>query len=122
MDFSADVSNAVLRARVAQSPEQALVEKAKHARSEEEIENLAQEFEAMAIAQFLAPLFADLKTEPPFGGGHGEEVMRGMLVDEYAKEFAKAGGIGIADQLKTELLRAQENYQQAAQRPQQGAQ
>lgn len=111
MDISADVSNSLLRAQAAQAPEQALADRAARARSREEIDKIALDFEAMALAQFLAPMFAELETEPPFGGGHGEEVMRSMLVEEYAREIAAAGGVGIADQLRAELLRAQENSQ-----------
>ena len=35
--------------------------------------------------------------EGPFGGGGGAGVWRSFLTDEYAKTFAKSGGIGIAD-------------------------
>jgi peptidoglycan hydrolase FlgJ len=33
---------------------------------------------------------------------------KGLLVEEYAKEMVAAGGIGIADQVRAELLRIQE--------------
>ena len=44
----------------------------------------------------------------PFGGGAAAAVWRSLLVDEYAKTFAKAGGIGIADQVQRTLLAQQE--------------
>ena len=34
--------------------------------------------------------------EGPFGGGHGANIWRSFLTDEYSKSFVKAGGIGIA--------------------------
>jgi Rod binding domain-containing protein len=43
-----------------------------------------------------------------FGGGKGEEMYRSLLVEEYGKTIAKAGGVGIADQVKAEMLKLQE--------------
>ena len=45
---------------------------------------------------------------PLGGGGTGGETWRSFLTDEYAKEIAKSGGIGIADQVQRELLTLQE--------------
>jgi Rod binding domain-containing protein len=68
----------------------------------------AQEFEAMFIAQMLKPMFQGLSTEGMFGGGKGEEMYRSLLIEEYGKTIAKAGGVGIADQVKAEMLKLQE--------------
>ncbi len=68
----------------------------------------AQEFEALFLSQMLQPMFADIRAEEPFGGGPSEEIWRSMLVDEYGKGIARAGGIGIADRVMGEMLRAQE--------------
>jgi len=68
----------------------------------------AQDFEAMFIAQMLKPMFQGLSTEGMFGGGKGEEMYRSLLVEEYGKTIAKAGGVGIADQVKAEMLKLQE--------------
>lgn len=46
--------------------------------------------------------------EGPFGGGQSVGVWRSFLTDEYAKSFAKKGGIGIADQVYRTLLAQQE--------------
>jgi len=35
-------------------------------------------------------------------------MMRSLLVDEYAKEMTRAGGIGIADAVTREILKVQE--------------
>ena len=37
-----------------------------------------------------------LETNEYFGGGHGEEIWRSMLNQEYGKEVAKGGKLGIA--------------------------
>jgi Rod binding domain-containing protein len=68
----------------------------------------AQDFEAMFLAQMLKPMFAGIGTDGMFGGGPGEEVFREMMVDEYGKAIARAGGVGIADQVKAEMLKLQE--------------
>lgn len=68
----------------------------------------AQEFEAVFISQTLAQMFADIDVDPVFGGGHAEEIFRGMLIEEYGREISKAGGFGLADAIMREILVAQE--------------
>jgi Rod binding domain-containing protein len=70
---------------------------------------VAQEFEAMFISEMLAPVFESLDTGGLFGGGQGEKIYRSMMVEEYGKAIAQAGGIGVADTVRSEILRMQEN-------------
>ena len=72
------------------------------------IDKAAQDFEAMFATQLLQPMFSTVHVDETFGGGHGEEVMRSFLLQEYGKIIAKTGRLGIASQVKTEMLRAQE--------------
>ena len=81
----------------------------------EQARKVAIEFEAFFLSQALQPMFAPLGAEPPFGGGHAEKMWQGLLGEQYGKSMAQAGGIGIADAIQREILRAQE----AAQQPQQ---
>lgn len=67
-----------------------------------------EEFEALFISEMLAPVFKDLKTDGLFGGGSGEEIYRSMMVQEYGKAVAKAGGVGIAETVQREILKMQE--------------
>jgi Rod binding domain-containing protein len=76
-------------------------------RSREAARQVAEEFETMFVAQMLAPMFESLETDGITGGGSAEKAFRPMLVDEYAKEMSKQGGIGLADQVYTEILRMQ---------------
>lgn len=79
----------------------------------EEIDAAAQDFEAMFIAEMLKPMFEGvMKPDPMFGGGKGEEIFSGLMVQEYGKIIADAGGIGIAEQVKAEMIRIQEATQQ----------
>ncbi|MEM6383889.1 MAG: rod-binding protein [Pseudomonadota bacterium] len=72
------------------------------------VDDAAEEFEAVMLTALLKPVFESIETPAPFGGGSGEQMWRGVLVEQYAKEMAAAGGIGIADQVRAELLRIQE--------------
>jgi Rod binding domain-containing protein len=68
----------------------------------------AQDFEAVFVSQMLGQMFAGVKTDGLFGGGHGEEMFRTMLFDEYGKQIAKHGGFGIADAVLRQLVAVQE--------------
>jgi peptidoglycan hydrolase FlgJ len=70
----------------------------------------AQDFESMFLEQTLERLFASGGADGPLGdNGTGGEVYRSMLVKEYAGNIAKSGGIGIADQVYSEILKMQES-------------
>ncbi len=73
-----------------------------------EVRQAAEEFEAIFISQMLAPMFEGLETDDLFGGGPGEDIYRSILVEEYGKSIARAGGIGLADAIQREILRLQE--------------
>lgn len=72
-----------------------------------QIEEAAKEFEAVFLAQMLAPMFDGLETGGPFGGGHAEQVYRSLLIDEYGRQVAAGGGIGIADAVKNYMISVQ---------------
>ncbi len=72
------------------------------------IRQAAEDFEAMFLSQMLAPVFAGLGKDSMFGGGPGEQVYRSMMVQEYGKAIAGAGGLGIADTVEREILKLQE--------------
>ena len=66
------------------------------------------EFEAVFLSQMLRPMFAGISTDGPFGGGHAEQTYRSMMLDEYGRSIARAGGVGIADAVMREMLGVQE--------------
>lgn len=69
----------------------------------------AQDFEAMAIGQLLQPMFDTVDTANSFfGGGSGEEAWKPMLVQEFAKQIAAHGGLGLAKPVYDAMLRMQE--------------
>lgn len=68
----------------------------------------AEDFEAFFLGQMLQPMFAQIDTDGPAGGGEAESMWRSFQVDEYGKAFARSGGIGIADMVFREMLKMQE--------------
>jgi Rod binding domain-containing protein len=76
--------------------------------SPEKIDKAGEDFEAMFLSQMLAPMWAGIQSDSTFGGGSAEDTYHGMLVNEYGKLISKAGGLGIADAVKAELLKLQE--------------
>ncbi|MCB1563110.1 MAG: rod-binding protein [Alphaproteobacteria bacterium] len=78
------------------------------ARDMARIDGAANEFEAMFLSEMMKPMFEGLSTEAPFGGGKGEEIFRGMMIQEYGKMLSGTGRIGIADAVRAEMIRMQE--------------
>ncbi len=74
----------------------------------DKIKKAAQDFESMFVSEMLRPIFDTQDVDKMFGGGESEKVYRSMMVDEYGKSIAKAGGIGIAKHVEAELLKLQE--------------
>ena len=68
---------------------------------------VGRQFESMFLSEMLQPMFAGLKTDGLFGGGHGEQMFRSLQIDEYAKGLTASGGIGIAAAVQREILRMQ---------------
>lgn len=70
--------------------------------------NSSVDFETQYLSSMLAPMFDSVEVDETFGGGHGEEMFRSTLTNEYAKQISRGGGVGLADGVYRELLRAQE--------------
>src|SRR5262249_3937276 len=68
----------------------------------------SQDFEAVFLNSMFQNMFTGISGDGPFGGSGAAGVWRSMLTDEYSKSFAKAGGIGIADQVYRTLMARQE--------------
>ncbi len=70
----------------------------------------AVNFEAQFLNSMFSQMFAGVQGDGPFGGGAAVGVWRSFLSEQYAKSFAKAGGIGIADKVYHPLLAQQEAH------------
>jgi Rod binding domain-containing protein len=69
----------------------------------------AQELESVFLTQMMETMFQGIRTDGPFGGGHGESVYRSLLLQEYGKVIAKRGGIGLADAVTRQMIGTQES-------------
>ena len=78
-----------------------------NARDEKAIKQTAQDFEAFFISQMMEQMFQGISTEGMFGGGHAEKIYRSMMINEYGKNIAKSGGIGIADHVVRFMIETQ---------------
>ena len=71
----------------------------------------AEQFEAVFLSQMMAPMFETIETDPLFGGGSGEQIYRSLLVEEYGKAIARAGGLGIADHFDQVVYSAEAGFE-----------
>jgi Rod binding domain-containing protein len=73
----------------------------------------AQEFEAFFVGQMMEYMSAGIKSDGVFGGGQAEDTWRSMLNQEYGKQIAKSGRLGIADMVMKGMVQAQEKREAA---------
>ena len=109
-NISPDTSIAVMQASQGQRDNVAsFIKNASRSKDMERIDEVAKDFEAMFVTEMMKPMFEGIKPDPMFGGGKTEEVFHGILLQEYGKLMAETGQLGIADNIKSELIRMQES-------------
>lgn len=69
----------------------------------------AQDFEAMFLNTMFSQMTSGLKGDGPFGDTPGTGVWRAMQTEQYSRSFAKAGGIGISNDIYRTLILQQAN-------------
>ena len=67
----------------------------------------ATDFEAMFLNSMFSQMTSGVKGEGPFGDTPGTGVWRSMLTEQYSKSFAKAGGVGISNDVYRTLIMQQ---------------
>ncbi|MCJ2032257.1 rod-binding protein [Methylobacterium sp. J-043] len=69
----------------------------------------ADDFEKMFLEDSLEKLTQSEGTDGPLGeNGTGGGVWRSMMTKEYANAIVKTGGVGISNQVYSEMMRMQE--------------
>lgn len=68
----------------------------------------AESFEAFFLTRMMESMFEGVSTDGMFGGGHAEKIYRSLLLDEYGKEMAKLGSVGVKDYVMQAILQMQE--------------
>jgi Rod binding domain-containing protein len=67
----------------------------------------AENFESMFLSNMFQEMFAGVDGDGPMGGSGALKVWRSFAIDQFAKNFAKQGGIGIASKVYDTLLKEQ---------------
>src|SRR5512146_956792 len=66
---------------------------------------VSQDFEGLFVGMMLKSMRSTVPEDKLTGGGHGEEVFRSLLDQEYAAAAVKRGGMGLAEQVEKEIIR-----------------
>ena len=74
----------------------------------------AEGFEVQFVNSMFQHMYTETEGDGPFGNSTGVAPWRSFLTEEYAKNFVKAGGIGIADSVYKSLLAHQEAHAKPA--------
>jgi Rod binding domain-containing protein len=74
------------------------------AATQKKLRGQAQDFEAMFLNSMFSQMTSGIKGEGPFGDTPGTGVWRSMLTEQYSKSFAKAGGVGISNDVYRTLI------------------
>jgi Rod binding domain-containing protein len=78
------------------------------AKDQAKVKAAAEDFEAFFVTHAFEDMFAGMTSDPEFGGGEGEDIFKSFLLQEYGKQVAKAGGIGVSTMVQKQLLQLQE--------------
>jgi flagellar protein FlgJ len=100
--------NAILPPKAAVSPLDLAPATPKKSSNPDKARAAAEDFESVFLNSMFNQMFTGIDGEGPFGGGAGVGIWRSLLTEEYAKSFAKKGGIGLADHVHRTLLAQQE--------------
>jgi peptidoglycan hydrolase FlgJ len=88
---------------------QAVTGVAKALSPEKKAQATANQFETMFLENAFERLFESDSEEGPLGNsGPGSDFYKSLLVKEYAGGIVKSGGVGISQQIYSEMLKWQE--------------
>jgi Rod binding domain-containing protein len=72
--------------------------------AQQKAQKTAKDFEAVFLNSMFSQMTSGLKGDGPFGDTVGTGAWRAMLTDQYARHFAKAGGLGISSEVYRSLI------------------
>lgn len=72
----------------------------------QQAKKVSQDFEALFVGMMMKSMRETVGKDKLTGGGHGDEVYRSMLDQEYAAiSVKKGGGLGIAKIIEKDIIR-----------------
>ena len=67
----------------------------------------ARECEAVLLGQMMQIMMESMPADGEFGGGHGEQMFRGVLAEKLGTAVAARGGIGLAPAVLDQIIKLQ---------------
>lgn len=81
-------------------------------RQRQQAKKVSQDFEALVVGMMLKSMRETVGKDKLTGGGHGEEVYRSLLDQEYATAAVKrGGGLGLARMIEKDIIRQESRRQ-----------
>jgi len=71
----------------------------------QQAKKVAQDFEGLFIGMMMKSMHDTVGKDKLTGGGHGEEVYRSFLDQEYVAQSVKRGGFGLAKIIEKDIIR-----------------
>jgi len=71
---------------------------------QQKLKSKAQDFEAVFIGSMFSQMTEGLTGDGPFGGTPGTAIWRSMMTDEFAKSYARSGGIGLSKEVFRSMI------------------
>ena len=72
----------------------------------QQAKKVSQDFEALFVGMMMKSMRSTVGKDKLTGGGHGDEIYRSMLDQEYANASVKrGGGLGIAKAIEKDIIR-----------------
>ena len=76
------------------------------------IADTAEDFESFFIYIMMESMYEGVSTDGMFGGGNAERMYRSLLLNEYGKQMAKTGTVGVKDDIMRSIIEMQEMQSQ----------
>lgn len=74
----------------------------------QQAKKISQDFEGLFVGMMMKSMRATVGKDTLTGGGHGEEVYRSMLDQQYADaSVRRGGGLGIAKIIEKDIIRSE---------------
>ena len=71
----------------------------------QQAKKVSQDFEGLFINMMMKSMRETVGKDKLTGGGHGEDVYRSMLDQEYVAATVKRGGFGLAKHIEKDIIR-----------------
>lgn len=71
----------------------------------QQAKKVSQDFEGLFIGMMVKSMRETVGKDELTGGGHGEEIYRSLLDQEYVAAAVKRGGLGLAKLIEKDIIR-----------------